>query len=233
MKETGVLFSGPLVRSILAGQKTQTRRPIKFRVGPGGTKLVRIPNRNACIKLTDVGLVWNPYSGCPDTPWVDGQHDGMVACPFGQAGDRLWVRETWKFLGTDMNRLGRTHMMQDGVFEYRADGQRVTICRPHQDIERYMIGHTKWRPSIHMPRWASRITLDVVNVRVERLQDISEADAKLEGMPGLEPHQSYAGFLGPYREQFRGDWDAIYANRGLGWNANPWVWAVDFRMVTP
>ncbi len=133
---------------------------------------------------------------------------GLPPCPYGQPGDRLWVREA---------------MMQDpedGV-TYAADGQLVmappTYC--------YRDETTKSVPSIHMPRWASRITLEIVSVRAQLLQDISKQDCMAEGMNDLEDvhagwHQSYAQL-----------WDSINAKRGFGWDKNPWVWVIEFKRV--
>jgi hypothetical protein len=124
-------------------------------------------------------------------------------CPYGAPGDTLWCRETWC---KDMGR--------GDAIVYQADGLEPVLS-------------DRWRPSIHMPRWASRITLDVLSVRAERLQAISEADAQAEG---ADP------FAGPYVSHvaaFSALWDSINAKRGFGWDANPWVWTIVFRRIQP
>lgn len=146
-------------------------------------------------------------------PWVDGRwefgqsHDDgsgemvgdAVACPYGAQGDKLWVRETFAV----HNIGGENHVV------YRADSGTDGDGAP-------------WKPSIFMPRWASRITLEVVSVRVERLQDISEEDAKAEGV---------TGWHGVCRPEFHMLWDKINEGRGYSWDSNPWVWVVEFKRM--
>ena len=180
MKERPIIFSGPMIPAILDDRKTMTRRVIKPQPEPSSDKRKawRWAYRDGRrIRLGPRRLV----AGSLETLL-----ESMAEfCPYGVPGDRLWVREAWRFLGTNMNRLGRTHHRQDGVFEYRADGETRTIERPWQDIEYYMTGFAcreMWRPSIHMRRWISRILLEVTSVRVERVQDISPEDALAEGI---------------------------------------------------
>lgn len=180
MKERPILFSGPMVRAILSGAKTQMRRIVK--------------------PQPDV-----PGCDIRDSPY----HKGM----------RLWVREAWNFLGTDMMRHGRTHSTQDGVVKYLADGERRTINTKWRNVEVWMARKPQSRPSIHMPRWASRITLEITGVRVERLQAISEADAAAEGCDGK----------GPLSYHYAQLWESI--NGPGSWEANPWVWVVEFRRI--
>lgn len=143
-------------------------------------------------------------------------------CPYGKPGDFLWVRETWATPGNyDHIKPSNLSVAYQADIVYRAS-------------EQYPI-YYKWRPSIFMPRWASRITLKVVNVRVERLQDISHEDSMSEGCPDIEygkyefelkdvtPH-SYA------KMNFRRLWDSLNAKRGYGWNTNPMVWVVEFEV---
>ncbi len=142
----------------------------------------------------------------PDYP--DGDRD-FVQCPFGTVGDRLWVREAWQAVDADCRVVsGRLEQNQYPNAFYKADGPNP--C--------------KWRPSIHMPRWASRITLEITGVRVERLNDISEADAIAEGC-------QCAGFPASLtnRGAFAKLWQSI--NGDDSWAANPWVWVVEFRRV--
>ena len=155
--------------------------------------------------------------GTDARPWmpVGGVHQDRWLCPHGQPGDRLWVRETW-MIGT---MLGMHRGQERPIAIYRADGE---IPFP-------------WRPSIHMPRWASRITLEIVRVRVERVQDITEEDATAEGV--LDGGCLTCGIPEPCvckdpkpnrRDSFVGIWQSIHGT----WEANPWVWVVEFRKVT-
>jgi hypothetical protein len=215
MTERPILFSAPMVRAILAGTKTQTRRVVK-------------PAHKAWIEM-------------PVTHQL-GEWDKRPL-PYGKTGDRLWVRETWQAVsGNDRVRHIMTHPRPDrGWLEYAAT--------PRADEPAY-----KWRPSIHMPRWASRITLEVTGVRVERLQDISEADALAEGISRLAPSAPPHEWSGLNRFTLNGmgsgfcagsvSWnsptaEALYLRlwediNGPGsWEANPWVWVVEFKRVQP
>jgi hypothetical protein len=217
MTEHPIIFSGPMVRAIIEGRKTQTRRVVK--------------RTRASWQLEDVPATW---------------------CPYGQIGDLLWVRETWRFLGVDMNRHGRTHWVEDAVVQYK-DETRRTVEVDWEIGEAELRRHNRWRPSIHMPRWASRLTLRITDVRVQRVQEISEEDADQEGIPrnwcgndftGWTPGDH--GYLGPGefgsedatdgyyvtgREAFSQWWDSINAKRGYSWEANPWVWAISFERI--
>jgi hypothetical protein len=151
-------------------------------------------------------------------------------CPYGIPGDRLWVRETWC-------------KAYDDVF-YRADGDpKFTDGTPYSGL----IG--KWLPSIHMPRWASRLTLEIVSVKIQRLLDISEADARAEGKDPIHKgvvatiettnlatketqrivHENKEGRTA--RQRFLDSWDKIYAAKGFGRNENPWVWVIEFKRI--
>lgn len=194
MRENPILFNGEMVRAILDGRKTQTRRAVgrvsadcELFVSAGGE------HWQQCFR-DDHGRV------CGKS-W-------LTRCPYGQPGDRLWVRETWNADWCD-------HVI------YRADGGSAVAAGYSEE--------PRWRPSIHMPRWACRILLDVVSVRVERLQDISRADAIAEGAPG----RFHAGVDREFGAAisiawFAKLWDSTYAKRGLGWDANPWVWVIEF-----
>lgn len=177
-KERPILFSGPMVRAILDGRKTQTRR---------------------LVKLTDSGRVKEP--GSPRN-WHLDDHAAVNACPFGRPGDRLWVRET-----------------------FRACSDRVLYAATE---ERPMLG---WEPSIFMPRKWSRLTLEITDVRVQRLQEISEQDATAEGLgAGVVSHgwQRNAVVLSSAVGRFRMLWDQINGKRAP-WESNPWAWAITFR----
>lgn len=204
MKERPIIFSAPMVCAILSGQKTQTRRIVKNdrqNLGGGDGINCRVAKYRASTRRT--------------------------ICPYGQPGDRLWVRETWA--ETDM---------ADGapVIAYRAGGC-VAIGRTEPDSRDYLIHQFAfdtthvgaWRSPIHMPRWASRILLEVVSVRVERLRDISEADAMAEGT-GLRDCVSIGCSEAESAKQaYELLWESIH-NDG-SWDANPLVWAIEFRRI--
>ncbi|MGB3537891.1 MAG: hypothetical protein WBA42_07000 [Mesorhizobium sp.] len=195
MADRPILFSGPMVRALLEGRKTQTRRVLKPQP-PAGADLVGIyaPGLTAVFEvLTQRGP------------------DYTVRLPY-VPGDRLWVRETWAPLDRLTHSDPGVQALADRGF-YRAD--RGTV---DGEISR-------WSPAIHMPRWASRLTLFVVNVRVQRLQTIDEDDAMEEGCrparwDGLTP-----------RDSFHALWDGLNAERGFGWATDPWVVAVTFSPI--
>lgn len=221
MKERPILFSGAMVQAILEGRKTQTRRVVKPsmsapRVAPlrmepyidGWTGEQEVDNQGL-----PCWLGFHPdYPG--DAKWF--------SCPHGKTGDRLWVRETW-----------RTEELESGLdgVRFRADNAFREIENTQAAADAWMDANKtkQWRPSIFMPRWASRITLDIVDVRVERVQNISEADAWAEGFP--DPDGANRQYEDRARYWFKNLWDSINAERGYGWGANPWVWALTFKVV--
>lgn len=203
-RERPILFSAPMVRAILDGRKTQTRRIVK--PPPSGEWCPLVGDFHETVEDSSGDV----YPG----PLVFGAYDDCESarCPYGRPGDRLWVRETWfsstpktpsrvRYAADDLIRL------EDGLFA-RA------VCKP-----------PKWRPSIHMPRWASRITLEIVAVRVERLRGISDTDAIREGIP------DYPDFTGdsPVHD-YSALWESI--NGKGSWDLNPWVWVIEFKRVT-
>lgn len=195
MSERPILFSGPMVRAILEGRKSQTRR---------------------IAKLTASGNVKEPRG---HRRWHPGDPEVVAACPYGRAGDRLWVREAWA-QRLDRDHLNGTQLYAAGVREawYWADG-------PGRCCRTGCAGAAgRVRTARFMPRWASRITLEVTGVRVERLQDISEADALAEG---VEITVRENGALEPFRSL----WKSI--NGHESWSANPLVWCVSFRRLKP
>ncbi len=257
MKERPILFSGPMVRAIRDGSKTQTRRVVTLgrtgTFGHSGTKAYDYHFRG-----TRRGGARGAGSGC----WQDLRLAALLKlCPFGVPGDRLWGRETWA-------------SAQKHLVAYRADGECGAwigdsaggkVWNRHGGIadrefhvlrDEHWRGATfgldrwggRWRPSIHMPRWASRITLEVTNVRVQRLQEISEEDARAEGLDWAsvqcfsrrdvddgdreDPREVGYGSGSFARDNFRRLWNSINAKRGHGWDANPWVWAITFAKVT-
>ncbi|MXS94422.1 ASCH domain-containing protein [Serratia marcescens] len=222
MKERPVIFNGEMVRAILDGRKTQTRRALNWKRQP----YTEIAER-------DDGSLW---------PWAeDGERGGDIwfSCPFGEVGDRLWVRETWQGPLVDEEHLddyrANADKFQTPEFcEYAADGgARPEFCDLDDNARQ------GWRPSIHMPRWASRITLEITAVRVERLNDISEEDAEAEGidMEALYDSQDCYDCIADHNMTgrptvtgaFKYLWESIYGVDS--WNANPWVWVIEFRRV--
>ncbi|HBX8047498.1 TPA: hypothetical protein MIH14_23105 [Klebsiella pneumoniae] len=221
MKERGMIFNGEMVRAILDGRKTQTRRIMK-------------PQPEPCPH----GGHWWPSNVFKTMLHVEeemqngkGGWGGLVgdACPFGDVGDRIWVRET--FCPVDDTQYGGEKWV-----DYRAT-PKFEASHPagwdsaHNDAEAL-----KWRPSIHMPRWASRILLEITDVRVERLNAISEEDARAEGIidGGClncgEPEP--CGCANPEpdaTDAFAYLWQSIYGQES--WNANPWVWVIEFERV--
>ncbi len=198
MTERPILFSGPMVRAILEGRKTQTRRVVKHEIPQHLTHVRRLTNTNG-----DEGAVITEH---PDMR--AGQLAASVWCPYGKLGDRLWVRETHYVEHAPS--AGET-----GFILYKSTDPDAPVSR--------------WSPSIHMPRWASRITLEVVSVRVERLNDISEEDAIAEGCP----YGVGGGMVDPAvgDKQFPTLWERI--NGPGSWDANPWVWVVEFKRIEP
>jgi hypothetical protein len=198
VKEHPILFSGPMVRAILEGRKTQTRRVVKPQPSDDWMN----------------GTNWQEYykpgkhQVLEKNLWVENHETGKeIPCRYGKPGDRLWVRETFNVepMITDED-FYNTYLKPI----YRADDKWKII--------------PKWKPSIFMPRWASRITLEITDVRVERLQDISYADVLAEGTPTL------IGFNSPRKFQFEQLWESINGKK-YPWSSNPWVWVVEFKRV--
>jgi len=225
MKERPILFSGPMVRALLDGSKTQTRRVIKDQ---------SIGERFS--HMTDTGLAhleWLGTPSCGSGVWDVPEYSADVACPYGQPGDRLWVRETF-VQGWPLASNGIVDQFDDDGNEkpmttfYRATSPDLDWCDGGDDCPI----KTPWKPSIHMPRKLSRITLEITGVRVERLREISEADAKAEG---AEPNDGYSGTEhdrhSGWRNGYRILWEQI--NGPGSWKANPWVWVVEFKRVLP
>jgi hypothetical protein len=206
IKERPILFSAPMVRAILDGRKTVTRRPVKA----DWVQSERAPINNA------PGLFHF---------WCSGEH----VCPYGEPGQRLWVRETWYCDHDDVMRgpylkpddLDVSEAREDGTLVYAADG--LTPYEADQPI---------WKPSIHMPRWASRILLEITDVRVERLQDISRADIRAEGLQ-CPPELASDDVSPNYRDWYPAAWKELWNSTGGDWDANPWVWVVEFKRVQP
>jgi len=211
MKERGILFSAPMVRALLAGAKTQTRRVVKGATGAYWDHAGWTP-------VVERGSVVAWGTNDPDPPRV--VHNvgcPFPHCPYGVPGDRLWVRETWGHV--DDHDSHGPHCCW-----FAADG-----CQRCNYGPRCEHGPDRWRPSIHMPRWSSRLTLEITDVRVERLQAITEEDARAEG---IAPAASIFTDGPPLscRDVFAGLWDTINGKRAP-WSSNPWVWAITFRRL--
>ncbi|HIH9739945.1 TPA: morphogenetic protein [Klebsiella pneumoniae] len=199
MKERGMIFNAEMVRAILDGRKTQTRRIMAPQPAD---------DIERCIFPNPEAIGWKSS--------LRHKHGSTTAhfCHYGKPGDRIWVRETW-------NKYG-------GLLTYRADHDWI------DDMRKETVCTAKWVPSIHMPRWASRILLEITDVRVERLNSISQEDAQAEGLeltgwrPTYSDPDSGGEVMTPY-DNFAELWSSIYGDES--WQANPWVWVIEFKRV--
>jgi hypothetical protein len=227
MKERPIIFSAPMVRAILAGTKTQTRRVVKPQppeILPVYAPKVYWPARDRHMTHGDPdGAAYLQFERPGDYDGAHVMRGGFgFRCPCGQPGDRLWVREAWK-AHTTFDHLPPREIPQSHVWYMADDGYKA---------------ESRYRQGMFMPRWASRITLEVTAVRVERLQDISEADAIAEGC--TKNHNGYF-WGGPHPvsglkqmamagSAYRDLWESI--NGPGSWSTNPWVWVIEFKRVT-
>lgn len=222
MKERPILFSGEMARALLAGTKSQTRRAVKLPHqnplgvwepstfgGPNGGRTARGET------IPEHGVIWHTRTG------------DVIGCPYGIPGDRLWVRETWGDCSPGADAVSGTHYAKP---LFRADADAYGLLG-HDGEGPIYVEDVRWRPSIHMPRAHSRITLELTDVRVERLHDISEADARAEGV------SNFCNVTDPLTgeidreavDAFEALWKLI--NGSDSWNANPWVWVLTFRRL--
>lgn len=214
MKEHPILFSGPMINAILEGRKTQTRRVVKSTL-----------------------IINQAEFECGNRPHVTHsepnlQHYVDTDCPFGQIGDRLWVRETF-CMGVieehDASEPGDRYLYVDDS-DY-GDGKQYPIYKQWVLGEGIDFDEVKWKPSIHMPRSASRILLEITKIRVERLADLSTEDAKAEGFDySTHPSAIEMGYAIGAKTNFRHAWQEIYG--ATSWDKNPWVWVVEFKIVS-
>ena len=224
IEEHPILFNGEMVLSLLSGRKTQTRRVVN-------------PQPNNRPTLAAYGLTVGADPAKDGSEWIDGDcinSGSPMKCPYGKIGDLLWVRETW---ATDcvFDQLAPSDIPEDSPLLYTADDDATGIVA-------YDWG--KKRPSIFMLRWASRIILEVVDVRAERVDTISEVDAKAEGVTAIDCvdlddselelmdlplKERKRGWK--YRNGFSALWDSINRKQGFGWDANPWVWVIEFKVI--
>lgn len=221
MKEYPILFKGELVRAILEGKKTVTRRPLKD---------WQTPTEDA---TQEGGLRWSAtaqrhprygFSVCGETEHACAQELAKFgSSPFGKPGDLLWVRETTE----------ADEMTDDSVIlsRYAADKSPVLYSDSTDPTFNGTVAHWDYprrsRPSIHMPRWASRILLQVTNVRVERLNEMKTSDYLAEGCHG--GHGSIPGYI--YNTTPAEHFHYVWNSTGGNWNDNPWVWVIEFRMI--
>ncbi|KGG82858.1 hypothetical protein P245_25620 [Comamonas thiooxydans] len=220
-KETGLMFKAPLVRAILSGQKTQTRRICKLET------------------VTDDTFMGGHYLKLKDgMNLAIGSEHVHIACPTGGPGDRIYVRETWAEIPRPLPLTDESLPMRkdDRIIVYKED--------PDWDGARQFLAAdgcirwakpARWSPSIHMPKHAARIWLEVTSARVERLQDISEADAIAEGITGPH-HVGYPAYRVPDDSKpryscARAAFESLWESTGGNWAANPWVWVIDFKRI--
>jgi len=210
-KARPILFNSAMVRAILDGRKTQTRRILKDQIDPPG--IFQMAAAGYCEIVNEHGV------------HIQGFH-----CSYGVPGQRLWVREGWQYANYPDDRY-----YPDGSVLYRADYLYEPHGKPKQKDPRW-----QWRSSMYMPRAASRITLEITGIRVERLQEISEADARAEGAThssaeGKPPHGGWSHdkkhWYPSARKSFHALWDRI--NELGRWASNPWVWVIEFRRIEP
>lgn len=200
MKERPILFTGEMVRAIIAGTKTQTRRPVAL------VDFKASDTRGYDFAYRDKRSLWNDVT---TARLIEKK------CPFGVPGDTLWVRETWAAYTAPTYEYNECDEIECAPCDMRVEGVRWVR---REDVVYQADGESSpagWRPSVHMPRWASRLTLRVTDVRVQRVQGITSEDVEGEGFGSVPVHCEW-------REPFAKAWDAIYGGKAP-WQSNPWV----------
>ncbi len=232
MIEKPILFNSEMVIAVLDGSKNQTRRVIKVQPPDDRYQLGTMIESTAREDRKNEGKHhWLIYENGEIT---SGDRE-YFSCPYGKVGSELWVRETWKYNGFTDEGIPFIKYAADGEVEYKLPSdewsERVQDiwAELSDDIEDEVMDH-KWRPSIFMPRWASRIQLRITNIRVERVCDISEEDCKGEGVY-IELRNAFLLKPPRLRYKFEKLWDSINLDRGFGWETNPYVWVVDFEVL--
>lgn len=230
IKERPILFNGEMVRAILGGRKTVTRRAVK----PSLVALFDPPRGQADIE-----------AGYPFVECEDGYVSAVKICPYGQPGDRLWVRETFALLGNEDGVCVDWHdNMQKGDDKSAAKIYRASCVQGDYGLWEIpdkanwkpdtedLLYEGAWTPSIHMPRGCCRILLEVTAVRIERLQDISRSDIRAEGLQ-CPPELGSDDVSPNYRDWYPAAWRDLWNSTGGDWAANPWVWVVEFKRAIP
>lgn len=193
-----------MVRAILEGRKTQTRRVVK-KVGRDNC----LPDRRVTSAFGAVVHV----------------SQAAELCPYGQPGDQLWVREAW---AEDCDWIHKVFFRADNS-RYDFVGNRQTLPLERQGEISKDDSVEKWKPSIHMPREHSRLSLEITAVRAERIKDITDADSQAEGSEACDHIDTHGGQR--YRCTFQQRWTDLNGKRGFGWHENPWVWVIGFRVI--
>lgn len=225
-----IIFSAEMVRALLDGRKTQTRRVIKADIPDAPGNATWAPD-NGFKKIRRAGQIWSLHS-----PYLEGSRllYGVAQCPY-EPGDLLWVRETWRGV-VPINAPWEAY--RDGVARYTPDRDN---CAGIEFRASHVDNNEPWRPSTQMPRWASRLTLRITNVRAERLQDISEVDAMAEGVTKVKDAcfvirgfdydtvgLCHSSPVTPFEKY----WDHLYGHDDVkGWHRNPWVWVYEFEVI--
>lgn len=222
MKERPKIFNRNMIYATLAGFKTQFREVMRHQ---------------------PIGAWAKPPLECIDGRFTSNGCKSDIKCPFGQRGDRLWVRETW-IVHPDYNgvvprnirkRSRETNSEGDIntciLLNHRAGNYDPWPAEPNHGP--WGTSDNEWRSPVSMPRWASRLVLEVKSVRIERLRDISIEDVKAEGvvLPSDMYHPDYEGEPPDPWDVFADLWNLIYEKRGFGWDTDPWVWVVEFGII--
>ena len=223
MKERPIIFSAEIVKAILDGKKTMTRRVIK--------------SNHDLSRYTHVD-----FDVDGDNKWELARINDLkrtytkIGNPYGNVGDRLWVRETWiqgyddpliESEGDDENAVSIIYKA-DGKEEYRSCSAETVENWGDFSADSEMVG---FKSPIHMPRWASRLLLEITDIKVERLQDISCEDAVKEGFSDKKPSGMQPAMMPNPKADFRNYWDSLNAKKGYPWSSNPWVWVIEFKKV--